>query len=105
MLPVGECPAVVLYVCKLHPRGARRFGDCQHLFKLLDVVPVDDEIEGYRHAMARQPFQDSQLLRMRRGSRYFAGDLRPGALEAQLKVIETCRHQFLETSLVQWQAR
>ena len=88
VIAIGESPAVILDVGELDARGAGRFGDSEHLLELIDVAAVNDEIECDSDAMALQPFEDAEFLRVGFGAGDFVGDFFARALKAQLKVIE-----------------
>jgi len=51
-------------------------------------VAVNDEVECDGDAVAFEPLEDAQFLRVRFSARDFLGDFFSSALEAELKMIE-----------------
>jgi len=97
---VGECPAVILDVRKFDAGSGRGFGKSQHFGKLIEIAPVNDEIQRESDAAGFKPAEnaDFMLVRMRIGD--FSSDFRPGTLEAELEMVEAGGEQSIEARLV-----
>ncbi len=104
MLAIGESPAVVLHMGKFHARRAGGFRECQHFRELLDVAPVDHEVEGDGDAASFQPFERAKLLRVGFRAGDFRCDFLARALEAELQMIEAGSEERVELGFVEGKA-
>jgi hypothetical protein len=65
---------------------------------------VNDEIQRNGNTMVLQPLEDAEFLSVRTGAGDFIGDFFAGALEAELKVVETGFDQRGKLGFVHGQA-
>lgn len=103
-IAIRESPAVILHVCEFDARGAGRFRESQHFGELVEIAAVNDEIERYGDAMMPQPIEDAKLLRMGFRAGDFLGNFLAGALEAELKMVETSFDERSELGFIERQA-
>jgi len=102
---IGKSPAVILNVRKFHSTRAGGFGDGQHLWDLVDVAAMNDEIQRDRKTMLLKPFEDTKFLRMRFGVGDFSSDFFTGTLETELDVIKSSTDERGEFLFVEREAR
>ncbi len=81
-IAVGESPAVILNVGELDASRAGGFGESKHFRELIDVTAVNDEIECDGDAMALEPFEDAEFMRVGFGAGDFVGGFFAGSLES-----------------------
>lgn len=101
---IRESPSVILDVGEFDACGAGRFGDGEHFFKLINVAAVNDEVQGDGDTMLPEPLEDAEFLFVGTSSGDFVGDFFAGALEAELKMVETGFNQRGKFWLVEGQA-
>lgn len=103
-MAVGKSPAVVLNVGEFDARGAGGFGEGQHLWKLIEIAPMDHEIQSDRKAMAAKPIEDAEFLSVRFRVGDFLSNFFARALEAELEMVETGGDEGRKAGFIERQA-
>ena len=103
-LAIGERPSVILHVGKLHAGGAGGFGEGQHFRELIDVAPVDYEVEGDGDAATFQPLEHAKFLCVGLRAGNFRGDFLARALKTELQMVEAGGEEGVEPGFVERKA-
>ena len=94
---VPQCPAVILRVGDLHALGRELLDERDHLFEVVDVLPVDDKIHGERDFVAADDARQFDLVRVCFGAGNPVGCVLARILKADLDVIESGVDQCLQS--------
>ena len=98
---IGKSPTVVLDVSKLDAGSGGRFREGEHFRELIEIAAVDDEIEREGDAAGFEPIEDAKFLLVRVSVGDFGGGFGPGALEAELEMIESGGDQGIQAGFVE----
>ena len=101
---IGKSPAVVLHAGEFHAAGPRILHDGEHLLELVNILPMDHEIQGEADAIALEPLEDAELLLVGLGAGDVVGGFFASALEAKLKMVEAGIHEEIQLDFVERKA-
>ena len=87
--PIAQGPAVILHVSDFEPIGAERYGEFDHLAEAVEVLPVNDGVDGQRQPGLADEARCPPLCLLRPGEPGDAVAGHPvGILKTELDVLE-----------------
>ena len=92
---VLQCPAVILRVGDFHALGRELLDESDHLFEVIDVLPVHHKIDGERDLVLADDARQFDFVRVRFGAGNPVGRVFARILKADLDVIESGLDQCL----------